>query len=462
MKFVISFLLLLITGTSATAQDITGDWYGILNVQGTQLDVVFHIAETEEGYATTMDSPKQNAYGIPIDSTSFNNNTLLLKAPNAGGMTYEGILKNSGINGTFKQGGMQLPLDLSRAKPISTSEEVNRPQEPKRPFPYVEEEVSFENIEESVTLAGTLTLPAKEGTFPAVVLITGSGPQDRNEEILGHKPFLVLSDYLTRNGIAVLRYDDRGVGKSTGKFAGATTANFANDARAAVEFLKNRKEIDSEKIGIIGHSEGGMIAPMLAANDKDISFLVLLAAPGVGGDKILLSQKEKLERKSGVPERVLQQSQEIFRGAYDIILEMEPGEQMYTAVFNHFKAKFGPEVKEETITQISKQLVDPWTVAFVKHDPAVALKKIEVPVLAINGKNDFQVISEINLPAIEKALEEAGNNNLTIKNYDKLNHLFQESESGLSTEYEEIEQTMAPEVLKDVTTWILETIQKRD
>ncbi len=460
MKLVISFLLLLITGASAIAQDITGDWYGILKVQGSQLDIVFHISEIEDGYATTMDSPGQSAFGIPMDSTFFEKNVLEIKAPAVGGLQYEGKLSDTGITGTFKQGGMQLPLDLSREKPESISEEVIRPQEPKRPFPYVEEDVTFENRKDAVTLSGTLTLPKKEGIFPAVVLISGSGPQNRNEEILEHKPFLVLSDYLTRHGIAVLRYDDRGVGESTGKFAGATSYDFSNDARAAVEFLKNRPEVNSEEIGILGHSEGGMIAPMLAVDDKDIAFLVLLAAPGVGGDKVLLSQKERLEIKSGVPENLVKQSQEIFRGAYHIIKEMEPGEQMYAAVFNHFKENFGPGAEEGTISQISKQLVDPWTVAFVKHDPAVVLKKVNVPVLAINGKNDFQVISDINLPAIENALEKAENKNVTIRNYDNLNHLFQESETGLSHEYGEIEQTIAPEVLEDVTTWILKTTGK--
>ena len=468
MKLVISFLLLLITGASAIAQDITGDWYGILKVQGSQLDIVFHISEIEDGYATTMDSPGQSAFGIPLDSTFFEKNVLEIKAPALGGLQYEGKLSDTGITGTFKQGGMQLPLDLSREKAESNSEEVNRPQEPKRPFPYVEEDVTFENRKDAVTLSGTLTLPKKEGIFPAVVLISGSGPQNRNEEILEHKPFLVFSDYLTRHGIAVLRYDDRGVGESTGKFAGATSYDFSNDARAAVDFLKNRSEINSEEIGILGHSEGGMIAPMLAAEDKDIAFLVLMAGTGMRADKVLLAQQELVFRASGESEDNIQMIKETNKGAFEILnsSSAENLEQDLRAYFQQrldknlfFGAPSGSE-QEKFLNQQVKIFLDPWMHFFITYDPSQALEKVDVPVLAINGEKDLQVPPKENLAAIEKALRKGGNDEVTVKEYAGLNHLFQESATGAPSEYGEIEQTIAPEVLEDVTTWILKTTGK--
>ena len=469
MKVHFSLLLFLFTIMSAVAQDITGNWYGILKVPGQQLDLVFHISKTGDGYTSTMDSPEQQAFGIPVQSTTFKENVLELKIPKSG-IQYEGSFQNSVITGTFKQGGMEFPLDLFREKPEGNSEVAgfNRPQEPKRPFPYVEEEVSFENKKDSVHLVGTLTLPEKEGKFPAVVLISGSGPQDRNSEVLGHKPFLVLADYLTRHGIAVLRYDERGVEQSTGNFSTATTADFANDTRAAVDFLRNREEINSEEIGLIGHSEGGMIAPMVAAKNKDIAFLVLMAGPGLKGDKLLLIQQELVSGVRGETEKNIQIIRELNESAFDILNSSSPEN-----VENDLREFFREGLKEDSITNIPEgmdqqelinvqvqRLMRPWMQFFLTYDPAEALKKVEVPVLAINGDKDLQVSSEENLSAIEKALKEGGNNQVTIKEYPGLNHLFQESTTGSPDEYAEIEQTISPKVLKDIKDWVLEITQK--
>jgi pimeloyl-ACP methyl ester carboxylesterase len=457
-------LSLLFTFNFSTAQEITGDWYAILKVSGQQLELVFHISETKDGYSATMDSPKQNAYGIPL-ATSLEDNVLFLKAPNVGGMQYEGTRENSRITGTFKQGGLELPLKLFREKHLAESDasSAQKPQDPKKPYPYVEEEVSFENTKDSVTLAGTLTFPEKEGKFPAVILISGSGAQNRNSEILGHKPFLVISDYLTRHGIAVLRYDDRGVGKSTGNFRTSNSDDFANDARAAVEFLKNRKEIDSEDIGIIGHSDGGMVAPMVAAKDKEIGFLVLLAAPGLRGDKLLLIQQELVIRAKGGSDEEIQQIRKLNEGAYEILNSSSKDnveKELSRYYLQHIKAdsgasKLSESEQEAFINSQLKTYLDPWMYYFLTYDPSGALKRVDVPVLALNGQNDLQVSPMENLSAIEESLKEGGNDEVTIKEYPGLNHLFQESATGSPDEYGKIEQTFSPEVLEDMKNWIL-------
>ena len=268
-----------------SAQDITGQWNGVLKVQGMQLRVVFNVTKSGAFYTSTMDSPDQGVDGIPVTQTTFVNSTIKFEVTNAR-IEYNGALKNDEIVGTFKQGGQEFPMNLSR-KTIE-KEVIKRPQEPTKPYSYYSEDVTFPNSKANISLAGTLTLPKKEGNYPVVILISGSGSQNRDSELLGHKPFLVISDYLTKNGIAVLRYDDRGFGQSTGDSKTATSADFATDVESAVAYLKTRKEINLKKIGLMGHSEGGIIAPMVAAKSKDISFIVLLAGTGIQGDKLLL------------------------------------------------------------------------------------------------------------------------------------------------------------------------------
>lgn len=327
-----------------------------------------------------------------------------------------------------------------------------RPQEPQKPFPYYTEEVKFENKTDHVTLAGTLSLPKKEGNFPAVILISGSGKQNRDEEILRHKPFLVLSDYLTKKGIAVLRFDDRGAGESTGDFTKATTIDFARDVQAGVDYLKTRKEINKNKIGLIGHSEGGVIAPMIAGNSKDVDFIVLLAGPGLRGDKLLLLQKEILERQFGVPENDVQKGQEIFKGAYEIVLASAANdEKLKNDLSSYAQSKFD----DKTAKSFTEQITNVWWYNFLRIDPAVALAKVKCPVLALNGSKDLQVPATVNLEAIKKALSKAGNKNVTIKELPDLNHLFQECKTGSPMEYDTIEQTFSPIALEEISNWLL-------
>lgn len=317
MKKIQFFICLSLITFTAFSQGITGQWNGLLKVQGTQLRLVFNISKTENGYSATMDSPDQKAIGIPVSTTTYENGTIKLAIP-AANILYEGILsKDQVLIGTFNQNALSVPMNLSRE--VIEKEKVIRPQEPIKPYSYYTEDVSFENSSAGITLAGTLSLPAKEGVYPAVILISGSGPQNRDEELLGHKPFLVLSDFLTKNGIAVLRYDDRGTALSKGDFKSATTADFATDALAALAYLKTRKEINANKIGFMGHSEGGVIAPLIASTDKNVSFIVLLAGTGLPGDEILLLQKALLERASGVSETEIANGQKTNKGAFEIV-----------------------------------------------------------------------------------------------------------------------------------------------
>ena len=461
-------LLVVFIGISSymlSAQDITGDWFGALKVQGIELPLVFHINKTDSAYSATLDSPDQKACGIPVTTTHFISDTLKLELKNLGA-TYKGVLADEHITGTFIQMGNSFPLDLGRE--ALKKEPLKRPQEPKAPFPYTRENVTFHNEEAAIDLAGTLTLPEGDGNFPAVILISGSGPQNRDEELMGHKPFLVIADYLTRHGIAVLRYDDRGVAKSTGNFTAATSADFATDVEAAMTYLKSRSEINSEQIGLIGHSEGGIIAPMVAADSKDVAFIVLLAGTGVRGDELLLLQQKLIAQASGVSEEEIANSQAVNSKLFDMVVKSSSTTQLrqdITAYALEVVKKEGEAAQipqgmttEAYVNKQVDQIVNPWMEYFIKHDPATSLKQVTCPVLALNGAKDLQVAPQQNLPAIQQALEAGGNTDVTVKEFANLNHLFQESETGNPGEYGQIEQTMAPIVLETITDWILNQV----
>lgn len=463
MRKILLSLITIFTIVNAFGQDIIGDWNGALKVQGIQLRLVFHISKTDSGFSATMDSPDQGAKGIPVTSVSFGNQVLKV-AIAAAMIEYEGTLnKEQLIEGNFKQGGQVFPLNLSR----DTIEAVKtvRPQEPKQPYPYYSEEVKFNNVKANLSLAGTLTLPSKEGNFPVVILISGSGAQNRDEELLGHKPFLVLSDYLTRNGIAVLRYDDRGTAQSEGDFKSATSADFATDAAAAVQYLLTRKEINKKQIGLIGHSEGGLIAPMLAAKSKDVAFIVLLAGPGIPGDQLLLLQQILIGKASGVSNVDLVKASLVNKKAFNIVVKSKNLDTLKSDLTQYIQQA----IKEDTsgkkpegmseadyIKMQVDQLASPWMQFFMQYNPAINLEKVRCPVLAINGAKDLQVPPEINLAAIKKALEKGGNHHFIIKELPDLNHLFQECKTGSPSEYATIEQTISPIALKEISDWILQ------
>jgi len=434
----------------AKPSDIDGTWMGTLDLGTVKLRVVFHITNTEDGLTATMDSPDQGAKGLPTTSVTRDGMNLKIEARSIGG-TFEGKIAAdlNSIDGTFTQMGASHPLLLKRVKDQAELER-KRPQNPVKPYPYREEEVTYDNNVQNVTLAATLTIPQGKGPFRGVALITGSGPQDRDESLMGHKPFLVLSDYLTRHGIAVLRADDRGTGKSTGVFFNSTTADFATDTEAGIAYLKTRSEVDPHGIGLIGHSEGGVIAPMIAARNKDVAFVVMMAGTGVPGDQVLPAQAEAIEiaRGKGADEAAGDAEKE------REMLKLVETEKDQSLLEKELTEKMKGEVPEAQIGMQIKQLTSPWFRYFLTYDPATALRKVTCPVLALNGSLDKQVLSSQNLPAIRKALEEAGNKHVEIDELPGLNHLFQTAKTGVPAEYSQIEETMSPIALEKIATWI--------
>ncbi|PKP38391.1 MAG: alpha/beta hydrolase [Bacteroidetes bacterium HGW-Bacteroidetes-14] len=456
MKRLIFSITAFILTTSMYAQEITGSWYGKISVQSLEMRLVFNISASDTAFTATMDSPDQGVAGIPATSVFFINPMIKIVIANAG-IEYNGVFTGETILGTFRQGGMSVPMNLSRRAP----EGPKRPQEPRKPYPYKSEEVTFLNQKDKIELAGTLTLPADGKPVAAVILVSGSGPQNRDEELVGHKPFLVISDYLTKRGIAVLRYDDRGVGKSKGKHSSATTFDFASDAYAAVEYLRNREEMKGIKIGIAGHSEGGIIAPLVAERDKELGFIILMAGPGVSGAQIIISQQRLIGERSGADKATLDEYESITRDLYKLI-ETEKDNPDIKVKLMDFFSKNAPEASEKQLEAQIAAVAYPWMITFVTHDPSETLTKLTLPVLAINGTNDLQVPYRENLGKIRSSLLKAHNNNeasfsknVEIIEYDGLNHLFQHSETGLPAEYGKIEETISPDVLEKMASWII-------
>jgi fermentation-respiration switch protein FrsA (DUF1100 family) len=332
---------------------------------------------------------------------------------------------------------------------------AQKPQDPIAPFNYIAEDVFFQNAADSISLAGTFTIPKGKKGFPTVVLISGSGPQNRDSELLGHRPFLVIADYLTNNGIAVLRIDDRGTAASGGDYGTAGLSNFKSDTEAAILYLRSRKEVDPSKIGLIGHSLGGVIAPMIACEDSTVAFIVLLAGSGIRGDELMLLQKATIERKMGISEVAIAVGQEQIGGAYKIITESEVnGSSFQEEIKDYFTNVFGNALGAAQIELLSKQLSTPWLADFIRYDPAECLSQVRCPVLALNGANDTQVPATINLEAIKRNAEKNGNKDVTTMEFPELNHLFQHSTTGMPLEYAGIEETFSPEVLQIMANWI--------
>ncbi|MDT3696430.1 MAG: alpha/beta hydrolase [Ignavibacterium sp.] len=468
MKYLIkTFLFIFLSLQALAQQNLSGIWSGKLELPNSAtLTIVFNLKVDSNGiYTTTLDSPDQQAFGIQTESTIIKEDSIFINIPVIKG-TYKGkiIFEEKKIDGKWSQGGMNMDLKVTKTEKI---EMPKRPQEPREPFPYNTEDVLFENEVDNVVLAGTLTFPKNGNLFPAVILITGSGGQNRDEEIFNHKPFLVIADYLTRNGIAVLRFDDRGVGQSTGKQENSTTEDFAKDVLAGVNFLKERKEIDKTKIGLIGHSEGGLIAPLAAVQSNDISFIILMAGPGVSGYSILALQNELIMRSEGASEDEIQKTLKAQQEVFSILknsskdnLEKELRDKLsieYQSLTDDEKAKLGDS--ETYINMQTNILTSPWFKYFLNHDPASVLEKVNCPVLAINGENDLQVPPKENLSAIKKALEKGGNRNFEVIELKGLNHLFQTSETGKISEYGQIEETISPLALQTMLDWIKKVLK---
>lgn len=438
--------------------DFAGHWEGAIDLPGQPLVIKVDLTLTDKGWIGTIDIPPQGATGLTLQGVGVDRGAITFRIAGVpGDPTFTGVLSEGRISGTFRQSGQEVPFHLGREVVAAPS----RPQEPKPPFPYRVEEVAVHRG--GITLAGTLTLPEGEGPFPAAVLISGSGAQDRDETLFGHKPFLVLADYLTRAGIAVVRSDDRGIGGSGGRLSDVTSADLADDALAWIDLLAGRPEIDRTAIGMIGHSEGGIIGPLAAVQSPRVAFLVLMGGTGLPGGEILVAQTAALTRASGRDSLFVARQAEAERRLVEAVVAGAGAEEVRELLRALARVQMetvpdGPE-KEATIGQAVAaglaEMQKPWMGFFLGYDPRPALRRVRVPVLVLNGERDLQVLPDPNLGEIERALREGGNQDVTVRRMPGLNHLFQPARTGLPDEYGAIETTLAPVVLETIREWVL-------
>ncbi len=433
-----------------TVTGLDGDWDGALQLGvGMKLRLAIHFKTGPHGTLGTMDSIDQNAMDVGlarIDRTESRVTFTIILV----GASFQGTLDASGqsISGQWHQGGQDMPLVLTRRAEGQTQAVLKRPQTPVKPYPYREEDVGFDNAAAHARLAGTLTLPQGRGPFPAVILVAGSGPNTRDEPIMGHQLFLVIADHLTRHGIAVLRFDKRGTGASTGDYKAATTTDFADDALAAVAYLKTRKDIDPRHIGLIGHSEGGMIVPMVAVGDPSVAYIVMMAGPGVNGADVWIEQLRLILKAANVPDDTIAKALTVRRAMVDIVLAQKDPAAAAVKLRALLAGSGTPAQVDALIATVNTA----WFRDFFAYDPQPMLRKVMCPVLALDGSKDLQVSAEQNLPAIRTAL--ADNPNAQIIEMPNLNHLFQTATTGGIAEYAQIEETIAPVALDTMTDWI--------
>ncbi len=421
-------------------EDLSGSWQGAIKISGIELKIEVHFQKKTDSLTAHIDIPQQGAKGLPLQNVTYNHPKVYFELSAGPGLAkFEGEKQGERISGTFTQGAGSGTFEIKR-----TGEEEAQPV-----LAYRAEEVKVENGE--VTLAGTLTLPKKTGKHPALIMITGSGPQDRNEEIYGFKAFEIMADYLTRQGVAVLRYDDRGVFGSTGDFQAATSEDFAQDAQAAIRYLKSRPEIDSQQIGIYGHSEGGAIAPQVAVENPSVAFIILGAGYGVPGAEVSLYQNELMMQQLGVNQDYIVQVNALNRMAYETAQKNEGWEAL--------EAKFQEVTPTANIQTQIQQLKSPWFRYYVTYNPAIPLSKVTCPVLVLFGEKDLQVAPEQNKEPIESALKKGGNNDYTVKVFEDANHLFQKANTGMPTEYPQLEKAFVPDFLSYVSAWLLERVE---
>jgi pimeloyl-ACP methyl ester carboxylesterase len=447
--------LVLLAAGGARAEDAAGDWAGTI---AGQLHLVLHLTRGSDGKLTgLLESIDQGDAKIPLGAVDATPDHLTFTVPAVGG-SYDGAWDEARKQwtGTWTQ-GQSIALNLHRATAADRAV-PKRPQDEaidRGPLPYGTEPVSFGNARAGgVTLSGTFSKPRGAGPFPAVVLIAGSGPNTRDEAVAGHKIFLVLADYFSRQGLAVLRYDKRGAGASSGDYAAATTADFISDAEAAVAYLKTRGDVDTKHIGLVGHSEGGLIAPAVAVADPGVAFVVLMAGPGVRGDKVLLKQGDLISRANGMSEADIARGDAQRAQAFAIVEgASSPAEAKARLDAIAAQAIAAGRLRKDAADQSIAQVTSPWLYSFLRYDPAPALQKVRVPVLAVGGSLDLQVEPKENLAAIKAALKD--DPDATVIELPGLNHLFQDAATGAPGEYERIEETVSPTALKVIGDWIV-------
>lgn len=440
---------------SAQSPPLEGNWLGRISMGAASLRLVLKVTRSGGAHSATLDSIDQGARDLKIDRIQFEGRDLQFEMTKLRA-SYSGKMSEDGkkISGTWKQGPQELPLDFEQT---AEAPAIRRPQEPKPPFPYCEEEVGYENPLAGLQFGGTLTIPAGDGPFGAVILLTGSGPQNRDEELFGHKPFRVLADHLARAGVAVLRADDRGVGKSTGRLSDATLEDLAGDVLTAVAFLKERKEIDAKRIGVLGHSEGAQVAPLAAVKSNGIGFLALLAPAAVPGDQIMYKQAEAIAKASMAPPIAIDNNARLQKALFDMVrAESDPA-----ALRSRLDTYAGslPTAVQPIVRAQIPMLASPGFRYFLMHDPAATLAALRVPVLALWGELDLQVLPSQNDRPLRTALDKAGVKYSAVR-LPSLNHMFQTAKSGLPAEYGQIEETFAPAALQTISKWVLEQTRR--
>ncbi|MDE0957212.1 MAG: alpha/beta fold hydrolase [Planctomycetota bacterium] len=450
------------------AMALSGSWEGVLPVGTVQLRIHLHLERTEDNsFSGFMVSPDQSPTRLSVTRVDFLQDRRVRICVGEASVRFEMDLSGSGdeLQGSFLQGRSKFDMSLTRVEQLR---ELRRPQQPKPPFPYRSEDVTYVNPAAGITFAGTLTIPQGQGPFPCALLITGSGSQDRDEMIFEHRPFLIIADHLTRKGIAVLRVDDRGVGKSTSGIepGKATTEDFVGDVLSGFKYLKEHPEIDGSKIGLIGHSEGGVIAPLAAVKNPEIAFIVLMAGTGIRGDLLLVKQNELISRASGVEQQVIDRGLKLSRQLFAVLREDDISKEVTRSKIEELVRKSpdlpGGEAGDGEVARVIAELEIPWIRWFVRHDPAPILEKVRCPVLAINGSLDLQVPCKDNLAAIESALKRGRNPDYEVVEFPDLNHLFQHCKTGLPSEYGEIEESFSVEVLEKMTQWVLHRFGKKN
>ena len=448
-------LATLLTATTAHAQEaphpsLSGDWSG----EVATLELTFHLKDPASGPRTaTLDIVDQNVAGLIVNFRAPGDSVYLrLSKPITARFAGRRSADGRQLSGEWQQGLRAFPLTLTRAG-AGAATGPKRPQQPHAPFPYQSADVSFRNEKAGITLAGTYTVPADMGPFPAVVLLTGSGPEDRNETYQGHQPFAVLADYLTRQGIAVLRFDDRGVGQSGGTLQGTTSADYTTDAQAALTWLRAQPGIRKNQVGLIGHSQGGTAAIGAAGQPNGPNFLVLLAAPGLPGDELIVQQSLALTRLQTTDPAQLASTEKMQRAMTQIIQKTPNDAQAQSALLLYYSA-ISPQLAAQVKPQLSI-LTSPDYRHLLADRPAQTLAKVRCPVLALGGSKDVQVPTARNLAATAAGLKAAANRDVTVKELPGLNHLFQTAPTGAPAEYATIEETFAPAALQAISDWII-------
>ncbi|MBS1587333.1 MAG: alpha/beta fold hydrolase [Bacteroidetes bacterium] len=469
--FLTIFLLSLAFADGHAQNNFVGNWLGKLRV-GRDLRIVFHVSDSGGKFSATMDSPDQSAKDIPCSAVTVLGDSIAIEMSNIHGL-YSGKMTDSvTLTGTWSQSGHTLPMELKKVTEVPevlAAPRSGRPQTPQPPFDYEVRDVIYNNADKSIQYGATITIPKGKGPFPAVLLITGSGQQNRDEEIFGHKPFAVIADYLTKNGYLVMRVDDRGVGKTTGNLDTATTEDFAKDATVSFEYMKTLPEANRKHLGLMGHSEGGMIAEMIAAERKDVDFVVLLAGPGVRTTMLMEEQNSAYMASLGIPQAAIDKYKPLYSSiAHDIIYSKDSA-QAYTALKNHIDLWVkqtdsasvsvttgirDTESKEEFLDAAIRTYSNRWYRYFLSFDPKPYLKRMSCKVLALDGDKDIQVVSRSNLAGIRIGLSESKSKVVVTKEMKGLNHLFQTCTKCTVEEYAELEETFSPTALALIVDWL--------